>query len=1259
MSSSNSDKKKSTNHMLSIIDKYLINVRGNKVEEYPKSYELEIKFGTGEEMKPITRIDHDNVIKRILSFGFKHDKEEYLLRIFPKKGSISNSRIRAELSGIGTISEYCKTNNLINLHEEFSATIVDKDYYNDESVDPVFKSEDFNFKMTFNVETTLNNNKSIMEEIGTKWTNTKKTFRYINRHTYIHDEYPVKIDISVVKESKRINNRLYAVYEFNDAEVLESPDRYEIEIEVINEKLLDSEMTKEELQKSIRKIITTILSGIQKTNFPIGNKEQKQVAQQYMKLVHGNDYDSRGMSIRPTNFIGPSSFTLQVENVAIDNKNPSIPNIRNNYTVTDKADGERKLLFIDDGGAYYFIDSNMNVQFTGAFTRRERLFNTIIDGEHILQDKNKKFINLYMAFDIYYGRIEIHESSEDLRYLPFFNINKDNKSDKLDNSNSYKPDKTNLLYRKTLLDRVVSDINDTSTYNPNDNVTLSVSSSKPFDIKVKEFEYGDKTRSIFDGCHTILSKEKNGYFAYNIDGLIFTPANFAVGANVYTPVSESYKSYVPDKVKKTWVSSFKWKPTEYNTIDFLVTTKKEKNGEDTVFHSFKESSDLSPVMDYKTLVLRVGYDEKKHGYINPYQDVIDDKISTIMNNEEDKNGYKPVQFFPSNPSDPNAGICNMPLKEDASKEKHMFTEDNEVIEDKMIVEFSYDKNLKEGWRWKPLRVRYDKTADYRKNGNNFGNAYHVANSNWHSIHYPVTEYMIITGKNDDQSDILLRQNEDVDVYYNGDKSSNETKALRDFHNRYVKHMLIQNFTRSGDTLMDLAVGKAGDLHKWITARLKFVLGVDISKDNILNRIDGACVRYLNIAKQISQNNSQQRNDEYSSIPSILFINGDSSKNIRSGEALFTDKDKQVANAVFGKGLKDMNQLGKAVYKNFGIAQNGFDMCSIQFALHYMFENLELLVGFLRNISENTKVGGCFVATSYDGNAMFNKLKSKAKGESEIYWNKERDESKSSDSDKKIWSVTKQYEQKEFIDDESCIGYPIDIFQESINKTFREYLVNYKYLDRLLTNFGFVKCSDEEAKSKGLPGGSEMFSTLYKQMKDEVKQNSRIKKIYGDAMYMSQIEENISFLNRYIVYKKAFNVDTVKVASIIRGLPVEEEVKAVANPATTATATATATATTVAEAKTELDAITTANKKVSSTKTRKLIRVPSTSAKPASATTVSAPAIVSGIAPVSSTIPVDIDVNVPVVASQSSSSAASPADKPKKSSVKKTGKTMMI
>ena len=37
-------------------------------------------------------------------------------------------------------------------------------------------------------------------------------------------------------------------------------------------------------------------------------------------------------------------------------------------------------------------------------------------------------------------------------------------------------------------------------------------------------------------------------------------------------------------------------------------------------------------------------------------------------------------------------------------------EEGEVIEDNMIVEFKYDVDDNYMWRWKPLRVRYDKTA---------------------------------------------------------------------------------------------------------------------------------------------------------------------------------------------------------------------------------------------------------------------------------------------------------------------------------------------------------------------------------------------------------------------------------------------------------------------------------------------------------------------------------------------------------------------
>ena len=48
-----------------------------------------------------------------------------------------------------------------------------------------------------------------------------------------------------------------------------------------------------------------------------------------------------------------------------------------------------------------------------------------------------------------------------------------------------------------------------------------------------------------------------------------------------------------------------------------------------------------------------------------------------------------------------------------------------------------------------------------------------------------------------------------------------------------------------NTLLDFAVGKGGDIGKWIDSNLHFVFGIDVVPDNIENKYDGACVRYFN------------------------------------------------------------------------------------------------------------------------------------------------------------------------------------------------------------------------------------------------------------------------------------------------------------------------------------------------------------------------------------------------------------------------------
>jgi hypothetical protein len=433
-----------------------------------------------------------------------------------------------------------------------------------------------------------------------------------------------------------------------------------------------------------------------------------------MKIIHGEEYVNRRVTTR--DFLGPSSCTLQIENILPLNSNSKVGNIRNKYTVTDKADGQRKLLFISKDGKIYMIDTNMNVIFTGTITQNKSLYNSLLDGEHIKYDKHGNFINLYAAFDIYYFNTK---SVREYAFIP------------------QSEDEPKNQFRLPILNLMIQSMKPMSITEMNKSVQKK---SVDFMIKCKEF-YDNTNNTIFECCSKILSKMKDETFEYNTDGLIFTPSDTGVGsdkAGVAGPLS-----------KNTWNLSFKWKPTEFNTIDFLVSVKKDKNGKDEIHHIFQDGKNLSGVQQVtqiKTLVLRCGYNEKTDGYLNPSQDVIDDvQYNTNVGVSYKNEDYKPVPFQPTNPYDPNACYTNIQMKEDGNK-LYMWTEENEYFEEDMIVEFKYDVTKPDGWKWVPLRVRYDKTTELRNGMKNYGNAYRVANDNWHSIHHPITEEMILEVK---------------------------------------------------------------------------------------------------------------------------------------------------------------------------------------------------------------------------------------------------------------------------------------------------------------------------------------------------------------------------------------------------------------------------------------------------------------------------------------------------------------------------------
>ena len=154
----------------------------------------------------------------------------------------------------------------------------------------------------------------------------------------------------------------------------------------------------------------------------------------------------------------------------------NVPNIRTNYSVTEKADGERRLLFINSEGYIYLIDTNMSFMFTGIQTSKKNIYNSLIDGELIFKNKFGNIINLFACFDVYFIK------NEDRRHLNLVSSGEDMQN--------------NVLSRLEYLERFVQVLRkDISKNYPN----------VVFDIVMKQFEYGS---NIFHSCNKMFQRIK-------------------------------------------------------------------------------------------------------------------------------------------------------------------------------------------------------------------------------------------------------------------------------------------------------------------------------------------------------------------------------------------------------------------------------------------------------------------------------------------------------------------------------------------------------------------------------------------------------------------------------------------------------------------------------------------------------------------------------------------------------------------------------
>jgi hypothetical protein len=207
--------------------------------------------------------------------------------------------------------------------------------------------------------------------------------------------------------------------------------------------------------------------------------------------------------------------------------------------------------------------------------------------------------------------------------------------------------------------------------------------------------------------------------------------------------------------------------------------------------------------------------------------------------------------------------------------------------------------------------------------------------------------------------------------------------------------------------------------------------------------------------------------------------------------------------------------------------------------------------FLQNVSECTKLGGYFIGTCFDGARIFQAL---ARLESGDEISVLSSGGVSGSDPHKIWSARKKYHQTEFEPDSSSIGYEIEVYQDTINKATREYLVNFDYLTQLLENYGFDLVSPEEAATTlvfPMPDGTATFDGMYHQMELDCKKkreegpgsgqgaaaqdtdegwSRQCRQEYGSALYMTPEEKQISFYNRYFIFRKNRNINAKQLKS---------------------------------------------------------------------------------------------------------------------------------
>ena len=357
-----------------------------------------------------------------------------------------------------------------------------------------YNIDDLNCKINLKKEY-IENDEQLKYDYYENYDKFNKYYRYKKRYSIEFEDY--KIDISIIKDCNGYNLLL--------SDIQNEIEHYEIEIEILN-KEIELKLILEILEEYF-----ILFKQIDNDGYFITNEmEKKTILKNYNKLINPN----KTIYNKNTN-IGPKPITLTkktIKNMLLSSElTEKIEENYNNlyYKITEKADGERYFMYINNIGEIYLINDNNNIILTGLKLdlnkeNHKKYINSILDGEYLYyKNEENKYIYTYKYFDIYI-------------------LNNEKVYNKLLNNRILIMNELNLILKNEILKYL------------NDKIFINCSQKNYYDIN--EIEE--------------LQRKK---YPYHIDGFIFMPT-----ISLYNINNITFKEIL------------KYKPIEENTMDVYI-----------------------------------------------------------------------------------------------------------------------------------------------------------------------------------------------------------------------------------------------------------------------------------------------------------------------------------------------------------------------------------------------------------------------------------------------------------------------------------------------------------------------------------------------------------------------------------------------------------------------------------------------------------------------------------------------------------------